>query len=64
VLSSARKYTKNLHVSTRNVRDISRFSVCASNKDRPFSRCAFVANMVGKDLDIFEIGAVSVSHIL
>jgi hypothetical protein len=28
------------------------------------ARCAYAANAVGKDLDIFTIGAVSLSHIL
>jgi hypothetical protein len=30
----------------------------------PSSRCALAANVVGKDLDIFAGGAVSLNHIL
>jgi hypothetical protein len=34
------------------------------NKHFPSARCAYVANAVGKDLDIFTIGAVSLNHTL
>jgi hypothetical protein len=34
-----------------------------SNKHCPSARCAYAANVVGKDLDIFAIGAVSHNHI-
>jgi hypothetical protein len=54
----------SLHIPTRHVRDFSRFSVCPSNKHCPSARCAYAANTVGKDLDIFTIGAVSLNHIL
>jgi hypothetical protein len=33
-------------------------------KHCPSSRCALAANVVGKDLDIFAGGAVSLNHIL
>jgi hypothetical protein len=45
------------------VRDFSTFIVCPSNKYCP-TRCAYAANAVGKDLDIFAVGAVSLYHIL
>jgi hypothetical protein len=40
------------------------FSVCPSNKHYPSARCAYAANVVGKDLDIFAVGAVSLYYIL
>jgi hypothetical protein len=43
----------SLRVPTRNVRDLTGFSVCPSNKHRPSARCAYAANAVGEDLDIF-----------
>jgi hypothetical protein len=33
-------------------------------KDSPSARCAYAANVVGKDLDVFAVGAVSLNHIL
>jgi hypothetical protein len=39
------------------------FGVCPSNKHCPSARCACAANAVCKDLDIFAIGAISLSHI-
>jgi hypothetical protein len=54
----------SLRVPTRHVRDFSKFSVCPSNEHCPSARCAYAANAVGKDLDIFAIGAVSLNHIL
>jgi hypothetical protein len=39
------------------------FGVCPSNKHCPSARCAHPANAVGKDLDIFVIGAVSLNYI-
>jgi hypothetical protein len=51
------------NVSLRQVPDFSTFSVCPSNKHCP-ARCAYAANVVGKDLDIFAVGAVSLYHIL
>jgi hypothetical protein len=41
----------------------SKFGVCPSNKHYPFARRAYAANVMGKDLDIFALGAVSLSHI-
>jgi hypothetical protein len=52
------------HVPTRHIRDFSKFSVCSSNKHCPSAQCAYAANVVGKDLDIFAVGAVSLHHIL
>jgi hypothetical protein len=52
----------NLPVPIRNVRDFSNCSVCPSNKHCP-ARCAYAANAVGKDLDVFAIGAVPLNHI-
>jgi hypothetical protein len=53
----------SLRVSTRNIRDFSKFSVCPSNKHCPSARHAYSANVVLEDLDIFAIGAVSLNHI-
>jgi hypothetical protein len=39
------------------------FGVCHSNKHCPSARCAYAANAVGKDLDIFALGTVSLNHI-
>jgi hypothetical protein len=44
-----------------HLRDFSLFGACHS-KHCP-ARCAYAANVVGKDLDIFAIGAVSFNHI-
>jgi hypothetical protein len=33
------------------------------NNPCPSARCAYAANAVGKDLDIFAIGAFSLNHI-
>jgi hypothetical protein len=49
----------SLCVTTRLVRDFSMFCVCRSNKHCPSARCAYTAKLVGKDLDIFAVGAVS-----
>jgi hypothetical protein len=54
----------SLRVPARNVRDLLTFSVCPSNKHCPSAQCAYAANAMGKDLDIFAIEAVSVDHIL
>jgi hypothetical protein len=63
-LKSRTSFSENvsLRVPTRSVRDFLTFSVCPSNKHCPSARCAYAANAVGKDLDIFAIGAVSLSH--
>jgi hypothetical protein len=53
----------SLRVPTRHVPDFSTFSVCPSNKHCPSARCAYAVNAVGKDLDIFAIGVVSLYHI-
>jgi hypothetical protein len=39
------------------------FGFCLSNKHCPSARCAYATNAVGKDLDIFAIGAVCLNHI-
>jgi hypothetical protein len=54
----------SLRVPPSNLRDFSLFADCPSNKHCPSARCAYAANAVGKDFDIFAIGAVSLSHIL
>jgi hypothetical protein len=43
--------------------DHSLFAVCPSNKHCPSARYAYATNTVGKDLDIFAIGAVCLNHI-
>jgi hypothetical protein len=50
----------SLRVPTSNVKS----NICPSNKHCPSARCAYAANAMGKDLDIFAIGAVSLNHIL
>jgi hypothetical protein len=37
--------------------------LCPSNKHCPSARCACATNAVGKNLDLFAIGAVSLNHI-
>jgi hypothetical protein len=54
----------SLRAPTRNVRDFSTFGVCPSNKHCPSVRFIYAANAVGKVLDMFAIGAVSLNHIL
>jgi hypothetical protein len=53
----------NLRVPPNNLRDFSLFGVRPSNKHCPSARCAYAANAVGKVLDIFAIGVVSLNHI-
>jgi hypothetical protein len=54
----------SFRVPTRHVRDFSKLSACHSNKHCPSAPCAYAANVVGKHLDIFAVGAVSLYHIL
>jgi uncharacterized membrane protein len=44
--------------------DLSTFGVCPSNKHCPSARCAYAASALDKDLYIFAIRAVSLSHML
>jgi hypothetical protein len=53
----------SLPVPPSNLRDFSLFGVRPSNKHCPSARCAYAANVIGKDLDIFAIGIVSLNHI-
>jgi hypothetical protein len=53
----------SLRVPPSNLRDSPLFGVCLSNKHCPSAGCAYAAIVVGKDLDIFAIGAVSLNHI-
>jgi hypothetical protein len=53
----------SLRVPFSSLRDFQLFGVCPSNKHCPSARCAYGANAVGKDLDIFAVGAVSLRHI-
>jgi hypothetical protein len=43
----------SLRVPPGNLRDFSLFGVCPCNKHCPSARCAYAANAVSKDLDIF-----------
>jgi hypothetical protein len=54
----------SLRVPHRNVSDFSIFSVSPSNNRCPSARCAYAANAVGRDFDIFAVGVVSLGHIL
>jgi hypothetical protein len=53
----------SLHVPPSNLRDFSLFGVCTSNKHCPSAQCAYAVNVMGKDLDIFAVRAVSRNHI-
>jgi hypothetical protein len=53
----------NLRVPSSNLREFSLFCACPSNKHCPSVRCAYAANVVGKDLDIFALGTVSLNCI-
>ncbi|PNF40690.1 hypothetical protein B7P43_G02183 [Cryptotermes secundus] len=53
----------SLCVPPSNLRDFSLFVVCPSNKHCSSARYAYPANSMGKDLDMFAIGTVSVNHI-
>jgi hypothetical protein len=52
-----------LRVPPCNLRQFSLFCACPSNKHCHSARCAYAANVVGKDLDIFALGAVSLNYI-
>jgi hypothetical protein len=54
---------RNYYCFYYHLRDFSLFGVCPSNKHCPSVRCAYVANAVDKDLDIFAIGAFSLNNI-
>jgi hypothetical protein len=53
----------SIRVPPSSLRDFQLFSVCPANKHCPSARCAYAANAVGKDLDIFAARAVSLGHI-
>jgi hypothetical protein len=53
----------SLRVPPSNLREFSLFCAFPSNKHRPSARCAYAANAVGKDLDIFALGAVYLNYI-
>jgi hypothetical protein len=53
----------NLRVPPNNRRNFSLFGVCPSNKHGPSARCAYAANAVGKNLDIFAARAISLNQI-
>jgi hypothetical protein len=52
-----------ISVPPSSLRDFQLFGVCPTNKHCPSAQCAYAANAVGKDLDIFAVGAVSLRHI-
>jgi hypothetical protein len=56
-------YYVSLRVSPSNPNDFSLFGVCPSNKHCPSARCAYAAKVVGKYLDIFATGTVSLNYI-
>jgi hypothetical protein len=53
----------SLLIPPSNLRGFSLFCACPSNKHCPSARCAYAANVVGKNLDIFALGAVSLNCI-
>jgi hypothetical protein len=54
----------SLRVPTCHVRDFSTFSLRPSKEQCPSAQCAYASNVVGKDIDVFAVGAVSLNHIL
>jgi hypothetical protein len=52
-----------LHIPPSNLWEFSLFRACPSNKHRPSAQCAYAANVVGKDLDIFALGTISLNCI-
>jgi hypothetical protein len=52
-----------LRVPDRYMRDFALFNVSSSCKNRPFPRCASAANVVRRDVDVFEAKSV-LNHIL
>jgi hypothetical protein len=54
----------SLRIPTSHVRDFSTFSVCPSKNHCPSAQCTYAANMVGRDLDVFAVGAIFLNHIL
>jgi hypothetical protein len=53
----------SLRVPPSNLREFSQFCACPSNKHCPSARCAYAANVVGKDLATFAVGADSFDDI-
>jgi hypothetical protein len=53
----------SLRVPPSNLRVFTLFGACPCNKHCPSARCASTANVVGKDLDVFATGAVSLNDI-
>jgi hypothetical protein len=53
----------SLRIAPSNLRDFPLFGSCPSNKHCPSAWCALAANAMGKRLDIFAIGAISLNHI-
>jgi hypothetical protein len=50
----------SLRVPPSNLRELSMFCACPTNKHCPSAQCAYAANVaVGKDLNIFALGTVS-----
>jgi hypothetical protein len=52
----------SLRVPPSNLRGFSLLGACPSNKHCPSARCAYAANVVGKYLDIFALGAVYLNY--
>jgi hypothetical protein len=53
--------TVSLRVPASNLRHFSKFGVSSSDKHCP-APCVYAAKVMGKDLDIFAIGVVSLIH--
>jgi hypothetical protein len=51
-------------VPARYIRDFALFSVCSSCKYCPSARCASAANIVRRDVDIFEVRNVRLKRFL
>jgi hypothetical protein len=52
-----------IRVPPSNLRKFSLFCACPPNKHCPPARCAYAANVMGKDIDIFALGTVSLNCI-
>jgi hypothetical protein len=53
----------SLRIPPSNLREFSVICSCPSNKHCPSARCAYAANVVRRDLDIFALGSVSLNWI-
>jgi hypothetical protein len=53
-----------LRVPARHIRDFALFNVCSSCKNCPSARCASAANIVCRDVDVFDVRSVRLNRFL